>query len=86
MPVDPDAKQMWRTAGLTGAIGLEIAAAIAIGTFGGEWLDGKFHSAPWCQWIGFAAGVGAAIKALIRVTRDYKKALADDASRPPEGK
>ncbi len=57
----------------TGAVGIEIAAAIAVGFFGGEWLDSRFHSTPWLKWIGFAAGIGAAIKALIRVTRSYAK-------------
>lgn len=66
---------MWRLAGSTGAVGLEIAAAIAIGYFGGGYLDDRFHSTPWLKWIGFAAGIGAAVKALVRVTRNYKKSL-----------
>jgi F0F1-type ATP synthase assembly protein I len=69
---------MWRTAALTGAVGIEVAVAVAIGYFGGDWLDGKFHSTPWLKWIGFGAGIGAAIKALVRVTRDYKKSLKQD--------
>jgi F0F1-type ATP synthase assembly protein I len=69
---------MMRTAGNAGAVGIEIALAICLGYFGGEYLDGKFNSTPWLKWIGFAAGVGAAIKALMRVTRQYKKALAKE--------
>jgi ATP synthase protein I len=69
---------MWRIAAVTGAVGIELAVAIVIGYFGGDWLDGKFHSTPWLKWIGFGAGVGAAIKALVRVTRDYKKSLKQD--------
>ncbi len=64
---------MWRTAGSTGAVGFEIAVAIAIGYFGGQYLDDRFHSTPWLKWIGFAAGIGAAVKALVRVTRSYNK-------------
>jgi hypothetical protein len=30
------------------------------------------------MWVGFAAGVGAGIKALIRVVRSYQKSLAED--------
>jgi F0F1-type ATP synthase assembly protein I len=68
---------MWRIAGVTGSVGIEVAVAIAIGYFGGGWLDRKFGTAPWLTYIGFAAGIGAAIKALVRVTRDYKKRFAD---------
>lgn len=66
---------MWRIAGFTGAVGIEVAAAIAIGYFGGHWLDRKLGTAPVITIIGFLAGIGAAIKALVRVTRDYKKKL-----------
>ena len=63
---------------MTGAIGIEIALCLVIGYFGGGWLDAKFHSTPWLKWIGFGAGIGAGIKALVRVTRDYKKSLKND--------
>jgi ATP synthase protein I len=69
---------MWRIAGFTGAVGIEVAVAIAIGAFGGQWLDRKLGSAPWLTYIGFAAGIGAAIKALVRVTREYRKKYAND--------
>jgi ATP synthase protein I len=64
---------MWRIAGTTGAVGIEVAVAIALGYLGGHWLDGKFRTGPWLALVGFAAGIGAAIKALVRVTRDYRK-------------
>jgi ATP synthase protein I len=64
---------MWRQAGTTGAVGLEIAAAIVIGYFGGRYLDGVWGTTPWLSWIGFGAGVGAAVKALVRVVRDYRR-------------
>jgi F0F1-type ATP synthase assembly protein I len=64
---------MWRIAAETGAVGIEIAVAIVVGYFGGQFLDNKFHSTPWLKWIGFGAGIGAAIKALVRVTRKYTR-------------
>jgi len=79
--MDPDAKKMWQAAASTGAVGLEIAAAIGIGYFGGQYLDRKLGVAPWLSWIGFAAGVGAAIKALVRVVRTYKKSLEQDSDQ-----
>jgi ATP synthase protein I len=77
--MDPEAKKMWAVAASTGAVGLEIAVAIGIGYLGGQYLDRKLGSAPWFMWVGFAAGVGAGIKALVRVVRSYKKSLAEEA-------
>ncbi|HEX7499070.1 MAG TPA: AtpZ/AtpI family protein [Polyangia bacterium] len=78
--MDPEAKKMWGIAASTGAVGLEIAAAIGIGYLGGQYLDRKLGVAPWFMWVGFAAGVGAGIKALVRVVRNYKKTLAEEAA------
>jgi ATP synthase protein I len=87
-PIDPEAKNMWRIAGSTGAVGIEVAVAIALGYFGGQWLDRKFGTAPWFAIVGFVAGIGAAIKALVRVTREYRKQVSQqDAtakSDPPK--
>ena len=77
--MDPEAKKMWGITASTGAVGLEIAVAIGIGYLGGQYLDRKLGSAPWFMWVGFAAGVGAGIKALVRVVRSYKKSLAEEA-------
>lgn len=75
--IDPEAKKMWRIAGTTGAVGIEVAIAILLGYRAGHWLDEKFRTAPWLSIIGFAAGIGAAIKALARVVKDYKKKNPD---------
>jgi len=75
---------MWATAASAGAVGIEIAVAIGIGYFGGQYLDRKLGVAPWLTWIGFGAGVGASIKALIRVVRSYQKSLEQE--QPPDQK
>jgi ATP synthase protein I len=72
---------MWRIAGFTGAVGIEVAVAIAIGAFGGQWLDRKLGTTPWLTYFGFAAGIGAAIKALVRVTREYRRKYANDTNK-----
>jgi ATP synthase protein I len=79
--MDPEARKMWQTAASTGAVGLEIALAIGIGYFGGQYLDRKLGVAPWLTWVGFAVGVGAAIKALVRVVRSYQKSLEQDETQ-----
>lgn len=77
-PIDSETKNIWRVAGTTGAVGIEMAAAIAIGYLGGDYLDGKLGTAPWLRWIGFAGGIGASVKALVRLTRSHMRQLADD--------
>ena len=93
--IDPDIKNSWRIAGTAGSVGIEIAVAIAIGYFGGNYLDHKLGTRPWLTIFGLVVGVGAAIKARVRVTRAYKRAFqdedrpaarsggADDDGRPP---
>jgi len=83
-PIDPEAKKMWRIAGTTGAVGIEIAAAIGIGYLGGHYLDHKLGTQPWLSYLGFLAGIGAAIKALVRVTRAYKREQGDGADKSGE--
>ncbi len=74
---------MWETAASAGAVGIEIAVAISIGYFGGHYLDRRLGTAPWLTLVGFAAGVGAAIKALVRVVRSYQRSLQE---KPPKEK
>jgi len=68
---------MWRIALNTGAVGIEIAACIGIGYLGGSFLDRRLGTAPWIGYFGLLAGVGAAIKALVRVTRSYRRETTD---------
>ena len=76
--MDSEGKKMWGTAASASAVGIEIAVAIGLGYFGGQYLDRKLGTAPWLSWVGFAAGIGAAIKALVRVVRSYQKSLDDE--------
>lgn len=69
---------MWRIAGTTGAVGIEIAASIGIGYLGGHYLDHKIGTDPWIGYIGLLAGIGAAVKALVRVTRAYQREQGND--------
>ena len=71
--IDPDVKKMWRIAGNTGAVGIEVAVAIIIGYLGGRFLDRKLGTEPWISYAGLLAGIGAAIKALLRVIRSYRR-------------
>jgi ATP synthase protein I len=63
---------MWKLAGRYSAVGIEIAVAVLLGVLGGRWLDGKLGTTPWLFWIGMIVGVGAAVRAVLRVVRDTK--------------
>ena len=80
-PIDPEVKNMWRIAGTTGAVGIEIALCVCIGYFGGSFLDKKLGTTPWISYFGLAAGIGAAIRALVRVVRRYRR----DLEKEPDG-
>ena len=69
---------MWRLTAEAFALGFEIIIDMTLGYFGGWWLDNKLHSTPWLKWIGFGAGIGAGIKALVRVTRKYTSTTAKE--------
>ncbi|GAB4295365.1 MAG: hypothetical protein Kow0090_10260 [Myxococcota bacterium] len=57
--------------GSASAVGIEIVAAIVIGALGGKWLDDKFGTAPYLTLFGIIAGIGAAVKAVIRVIKKF---------------
>ena len=68
---------MWRSAGLAGALGLEIALCFGIGGYGGYLLDRKFNTS-WIMYLGLFFGLGAAIKGIMRVVKAYKREVEKD--------
>ncbi len=66
---DSEVKDLWRLAGKYSAVGIELAVAIALGYFGGEWIDGKIGTAPYLKWIGLACGIVAGFKGLYDAVR-----------------
>ncbi len=63
-------------------LGLEIALCILAGAFGGRWLDEKWGTDPWLQWIGLALGIAAAGRAVTRVLRAVKRDLSSKTEEP----
>lgn len=73
MAINPDQQRQINTAFKYSAVGIEMAAAVAAGTFGGSWLDKKFGTAPWLLTFGIIVGFGAAIKAVMRVIKEFRR-------------
>lgn len=55
-----------------------VAAAIALGYFGGKWLDGRFDTEPWLTLAGFMLGVATGIKVM------WEKTMSDSKRSMPE--
>ncbi len=76
---------MWKQAGRLSAVGLEMGIAVTIGIVGGGYLDDRFGTKPVLFWVGFAVGLGAAVKAVVDAVRAARKAMdADDATTRKE--
>ena len=81
MPGGRRARSPWQEAADVGSVGLEMAVAVAIGYFGGRWLDGAIGTAPVLQWVGMGLGTAAAGMAIVRVTRRYLRDAERDEQR-----
>ena len=60
-------QRMWRLAGKYSALGIEIAVAVALGAFLGDFVDQRFATRPLGLLGGFIVGVGAAISSVYRL-------------------
>lgn len=73
---EPPKQAEWFRLSETASVGIEMALAMAVGAGGGLWLQNNVtHWRPWTLYIGFAIGLGAAIKAVVRTTRKYMAQL-----------
>ena len=78
----PGGKAPWFRYTSSASVGIEIAVAIVGCTLVARWLETTYtHWAPWTTILGFAVGVGAAVKALVRTARDYQRELAQQQER-----
>ena len=77
MLLNRDQREQLRQLGALSTIGLEMALSIALGLLGGRWLDEKFGTGPWLQWIGLALGLAAAGMSLYRLVRHAQKIMRD---------
>jgi len=60
---------MWRLAGRYSAVGIEMSAAVAIGALGGDYLDHRWGTEPYLFWFGLTVGIGAAVRAIMRIAK-----------------
>ena len=59
--------------GAYGTVGLDFAVAVAIGTYGGWWLDKKLGWTPWLTILGLLFGVAAGFNVLYKAAKRLKE-------------
>jgi ATP synthase protein I len=61
----------WSALSVAGNIGLTMVATIAVGLFGGRWLDNYFATSPWCTVSGIVlsmlAGLWSTYKKIVKL-------------------
>lgn len=65
-------QRMWRLAGRYSSVGVEIAVCIGGSTWAGYYADQHFGTKPWLFLFGLIVGTGAAIKAVLRIIRQFR--------------
>jgi ATP synthase protein I len=83
MVLGPEARKQLTALGSVATIGIEMAVSIAVGYFGGRWLDGHLHTT-FIRWVGLGLGVVAAYRSLYKLTRKTKKQLEQHTPEPPD--
>lgn len=58
-----------RAVALLSGAGFLMAAAIAVGVFGGRWADERLDTAPWLMVVGFLLGTVAGFVQMARIIR-----------------
>jgi F0F1-type ATP synthase assembly protein I len=82
-PKSPPRRAKWFVATDAASIGIEMAVSVAIGTFGGMWLEHNVtHWSPWTMLLGMAVGIAAAAKAVLRLVRRHQESLLRSEAEP----
>jgi ATP synthase protein I len=63
--------------GRYGSLGLELLLSIAVGYYGGAWLDKKLDT-KWISFVGFIVGCYAGFRALFRAAKRMTKDIERD--------
>jgi hypothetical protein len=54
-------------------VGIFFGIAVALGYFGGHWLDGRFRTTPYLGILGMLFGVAAGFRELYRISKQAMK-------------
>ena len=82
-------KNTWKAYGRYGSLGIELILSMAIGYYGGRWLDGRLGT-HWIAALGFIVGVYAGFRQIFRAAKllqaeAEREARDDRGEAPPSG-
>lgn len=66
-----DQESPWRTALMVASVGIELAVAVGVGYFVGDWLDARLGTAPWLMLLFLGCGMAAGFLGVWRTARKY---------------
>ncbi len=75
-------REQLRRVGSLSTVGLELALSIALGYYGGRWLDEKLGTEPWLEWIGLGFGLAAGALSLYRAVRRAQRLMEEEDESP----
>lgn len=79
-------QQNWKALGKYGTVGLDLGLSIVVGLLGGQWLDGRFGTAPWLMIAGFLLGATAGFRMLWRTLEKANRELEREEERDREAR
>jgi ATP synthase protein I len=66
------------------SVGIELGAAVLIGLWVGQWLDGKFGTTPWLLLVGLGIGMAAGFRSVFRLLKSSMGGGKPPNSSPPQ--
>jgi putative Mn2+ efflux pump MntP len=77
----------WRDYGRYGTVGIELIVTMALGYYGGRYLDARVRGHGWVTFIGFGLGVIVGFRAIFaagrHMQRDIERAEKEDREENP---
>jgi F0F1-type ATP synthase assembly protein I len=67
--IGPEGRRQLKLAGRFASVGIELAAAVVVGYFGGRYLDEKLETGSILSYVGLIAGIVSGFLSLYRLAR-----------------
>ncbi len=79
-------KKPWKAFGRYGSLGIELILSMAIGYYGGRWLDGKLGTQGWLAGIGFFIGLYSGFRQIFRAAKQMQLEADREEAEEREGR
>ncbi len=76
MKKDPEERyRYYRLVGSLGSIPLLLGSGAILGWWIGQWLDRRFHTAPWLQIVFLGLGIAGSVRSSLRLLKQAQRDL-----------